>query len=103
MTAPVLPALTNLKAALLGKDDDPFTWYETAQAYSLLKNDPMANPATAELWYNIGDMRKALVFATRAHGKLPQGSADWQRARRHHRRGRSPDRAAAAGIAYGVL
>ena len=25
-------------------------------------------------------MRKALVFATRARGKLPQGSADWQRA-----------------------
>ena len=27
-----------------------------------------------------GNMRKALVFATRARGKLPQGSADWQRA-----------------------
>ena len=24
--------------------------------------------------------KKALVFATRARGKLPQGSADWQRA-----------------------
>jgi len=40
----------------------------------------MANLATAELWYNAGDMKKALIFATRAHGKLPQGSADWQRA-----------------------
>ena len=25
-------------------------------------------------------MRKALVFASRARGKLPQGGADWQRA-----------------------
>jgi predicted Zn-dependent protease len=74
------PALTNLKGALLAEDDDPFTWYETAQAYSLLKNEPMANLATAELWYNVGDMCKAVVFATRARGKLPQGSADWQRA-----------------------
>jgi predicted Zn-dependent protease len=74
------PALQNLKAATLVEDDDVFTWYQTAQAYSLLKNEPMANLATAELWYNVGDMRKALVFATRAHGKLPQGSADWQRA-----------------------
>jgi predicted Zn-dependent protease len=40
----------------------------------------MANLATAELWYNVGDMRKALIFATRARGALPQGTADWQRA-----------------------
>ena len=74
------PALDNLKAASLVEDDDVFTWYETAQAYSMLKNEPMANLSTAELWYNVGDMRKAVVFATRARSKLPQGSADWQRA-----------------------
>jgi len=74
------PALQNLKAATLVEDDDTFTWYQTAQAYSTLKNEPMANLATAELWYNAGDMRKALVFATRARGKLPQDGTDWQRA-----------------------
>jgi predicted Zn-dependent protease len=74
------PALANLKAAILVEDDDAFTWFETAQAYSMLKNEPMANLSTAELWYNEGDMKKALVFAMRARGKLPQGSADWQRA-----------------------
>jgi predicted Zn-dependent protease len=73
-------ALQNLKAANMVEDDDVFTWYQTAQAYSALKNDPMADLSTAELWYNVGDMRKALIFATRAHGKLPQGSSDWQRA-----------------------
>ena len=46
----------------------------------MLKNEPMANLATAELWYNAGDCKKALVFATRARGKLPQGGADWQQA-----------------------
>jgi predicted Zn-dependent protease len=74
------PALANLKAAILVEDDDVFTWFETAQAYSMLKNEPMANLATAEQWYIVGDMRRAVVFATRARGKLPQGSADWQRA-----------------------
>ncbi|HEY2010788.1 MAG TPA: M48 family metalloprotease [Rhizomicrobium sp.] len=74
------PALTNLKAAILVEDDDVFTWYETAQAYSMLKNEPMADLSTAEVWYNAGDMKKAVVFAMRARGKLPQGSADWQRA-----------------------
>ncbi|HKU54653.1 MAG TPA: M48 family metalloprotease, partial [Rhizomicrobium sp.] len=67
------PALQNLKAALLTENEDPFTWYQTARAYSALKNEPMANLATAELWYNVGDMRKAVVFATRARGKLSQG------------------------------
>ena len=74
------PALQNLKAALLVEDDDILTWYQTAQAYSTLKNEPMADLATAEAWYNAGDMKKALIFATRARGKLPQGGADWQRA-----------------------
>ena len=74
------PALDNLKAANLVEDDDALTWYQTAQAYSMLKNEPMANLSTAELWYNVGDMKKAIVFATRARGKLTQGTADWQRA-----------------------
>jgi predicted Zn-dependent protease len=74
------PALQNLKTASLTEDDDVFTWYQTAQAYSTLKNEPMANLATAEAWYNAGDMRKALIFATRARSKLPQGGTDWQRA-----------------------
>jgi predicted Zn-dependent protease len=74
------PALQNLKAAIQVEDDDPLTWFQTAQAYSTLKNEPMADLATAEVWYNAGDMRKALVFATRARGKLPQGGADWERA-----------------------
>jgi predicted Zn-dependent protease len=78
--AQAAPALQNLKAALLTENEDPFTWYQTAQAYSIMKNEPMANLATAELWYNAGDMRKAMVFATRARGKLPQGTPDWQRA-----------------------
>jgi predicted Zn-dependent protease len=73
-------ALRNLKAALLVENDDPTTWFQTAQAYSMMNNEPMANLATAELWYSAGDMRKALIFATRARGKLAQGSADWERA-----------------------
>lgn len=74
------PALQNLKAAILVENDDPLTWFQIAQAYSALKNEPMSDLATAEVWYNAGDMRKAVVFATRARGKLPQGGMDWQRA-----------------------
>jgi predicted Zn-dependent protease len=73
-------ALKNLKSALLVENDDIYTWYQTAQAYNALKNVPMADLSTAELWYNAGDMRRALVFAMRARGKLPQGGMDWERA-----------------------
>ncbi len=63
-------ALRNLKAALLVENDDIFTWYQTAQAYSALKNDAMASQSTAELWYRpAGDARRALVFVTRARGQ----------------------------------
>jgi predicted Zn-dependent protease len=73
-------ALSNLKAAQLVEPEDPFTWYETAQAYSMMKNQPMADLATAESNYNGGNMRQAFVFASRARRSLTQGSSDWQRA-----------------------
>ncbi|MES2254864.1 MAG: M48 family metalloprotease [Pseudomonadota bacterium] len=73
-------ALQNLKAASLVEDDDVFTWYETAQAYSILKNEPMASLSTAEAYYNAGAIRKAGIFALRARRGLEQGSPDWQRA-----------------------
>ena len=75
-----VPAQAQNNRAFALRDNDPLTWFQTAQAYSTLKSEPMADLATAEVWYNAGDMRKALVFATRARGKLPQGGADWQRA-----------------------
>jgi predicted Zn-dependent protease len=73
-------ALQNLKAANLVENDDVFTWYETAQAYSMMKNEAMANLATAEVYYNGGAMAQALVFANRARRGLNQGTADWERA-----------------------
>jgi predicted Zn-dependent protease len=73
-------ALKNLKAASLVENDDVFTWYETAQAYSNLHNEPMANLATAEAYYAAGSMKQAGIFAVRAQRGLQQGTADWARA-----------------------
>ncbi|MBS0471499.1 MAG: M48 family metalloprotease [Proteobacteria bacterium] len=74
------PALDNLKLALSREDDDPFAWYEAAQAYSAMNNVPMADLATAERYYSIGAMAQAAQFAVRARHGLDQGSPDWQRA-----------------------
>jgi len=74
------PALDNLKIALQQENDDPFAWYEAAQGYSMLGNEPMADLATAERYYAVGAMAPAAQFATRARHGLAQGSPDWQRA-----------------------
>lgn len=74
------PALDNLKAALRQENDDTFAWFETAQAYSELGNEPMANLSTAERYYTVGAMKTAAHFAMEAQRKLPKGSTDWQRA-----------------------
>jgi predicted Zn-dependent protease len=73
-------ALKNLKAASLVENDDVFTWYETAQAYSNLHNEPMANLATAEAYYAAGSTKQAGIFAMRAQRGLQQGTSDWERA-----------------------
>ena len=74
------PALDNLKVALLQENDNSFAWFEAAQAYSEMGNEPMANLSTAERYYNAGAMPSAAHFAVLAQRKLPQGSPDWQRA-----------------------
>jgi predicted Zn-dependent protease len=74
------PALENLKIALRQENDNSFAWFEAAQAYSELGNEPMANLSTAERYYNAGAMASAARFAALAQRKLPQGSPDWQRA-----------------------
>lgn len=74
------PALANLKIAIRYENDDPFTWYETAQAYSDLNNQPMADLSTAEQYYAVGAYPQAAQFARRAQHGLVQGSRDWVRA-----------------------
>ena len=79
-TALAKPALDNLKIALRQESDNSFAWFEAAQAYSDLGNEPMANLSTAERYYNIGAMSAAAHFAGLAQKSLAPGSPDWQRA-----------------------
>jgi predicted Zn-dependent protease len=74
------PALDNLKVALTQQNDDPYAWWQAAQAYGEMDNVPMAQLATAESHYAVGDMAGAVRFATLAEAKLPQGTPEWQRA-----------------------
>lgn len=73
-------AVANLRIAMQQNADNPFGWYEMAQAYSDLGNQPMADLATAERYYSVGALPKSAVFAYRARQKLTKGSPDWERA-----------------------
>lgn len=73
-------AIQNLKIALQQDSENPFGWYQMAQAYSDLGNEPMANLATAERYYTVGALPQSAVFAARARVKLAKGSSDWERA-----------------------
>ncbi|MBU6298141.1 MAG: M48 family metallopeptidase [Alphaproteobacteria bacterium] len=73
-------AVENLKIALQQDADQPFGWYEMAQAYSDLGNEPMANLSTAERYYSVGALQPAAIFAVRAQKALDKGSPDWERA-----------------------
>ena len=74
------PAIDNLKVVLRQENNNTFAWYEAAQAYSDMGNEPMANLSTAELNYTIGNFPAAAHFATLAQHRLAAGSTDWQRA-----------------------
>ncbi|HTQ14803.1 MAG TPA: M48 family metalloprotease [Rhizomicrobium sp.] len=75
-------AINNLNIALRQghEDEDAFAWFEAAQAYSDVGNDPMADLATAERYYILGATPQATTFAKRAMSGLPPGSPEWQRA-----------------------
>jgi predicted Zn-dependent protease len=73
-------AVNNLKIAVQQDSESPFAWYQMAQAYSDLGNGAMADLATAERYYTVGDLRKSAVFAMRSRQKLAKGSPDWERA-----------------------
>ncbi len=72
--------MQNLTIALQQENDNTFGWYEAAQAYSQLGNQPMADLSTAERYYSAGAMPMAAQFAKRAESQLAKGTPDWQRA-----------------------
>lgn len=74
------PAVENLKKAIALNGADVFAWYQLAQGYSLMNDQPMANLSTAERFYAAGVYPQAARFATLAQRGLKQGTPDWQRA-----------------------
>ncbi len=73
-------AIALLQSAITNDADNGFAWRELAIAYERSGDLPMAQLATAESAFTIGDYVRAHEFAQRAQKKLTTGSHAWQRA-----------------------
>ncbi len=73
-------AVSLLQAALAREPDNAFGWRELAQARNLQGNQPLAELASAEQNFAIGNFPAALSFAERARRELPRNTPSYQRA-----------------------
>jgi predicted Zn-dependent protease len=73
-------AIDLLKKAIDVDADNGFAWRELAIAYDRQGEKSLAQLATAEAAFTIGDYVRAHEFAKRAQKDLKTGSVDWRRA-----------------------
>jgi predicted Zn-dependent protease len=73
-------AVELLRATVREEPTNGFAWREMAQARSAQGNEPLAQLASAEQNFSIGNYPAALSFAERARLELPRNTPDYQRA-----------------------
>ncbi|MCC6790081.1 MAG: M48 family metallopeptidase [Thermomicrobiales bacterium] len=73
-------AVKNLTVGLQKSPDMPVGWRFLARAYALKGDLPMAELATAEERFTLGNYKEAVIHATRAQERLKPGSPAWLRA-----------------------
>ncbi|WBQ13493.1 M48 family metalloprotease [Hyphomonadaceae bacterium BL14] len=77
--ASVNEALTLLSQALVAEPDNAFGWFQKSLAHTELGDLAMAELATAERYFAVGDSMHAHLFARRAHDRLDRGTEAWIR------------------------
>jgi predicted Zn-dependent protease len=73
-------AVELLRQVVREEPDNGFAWREMAQARSAQGNEALAQLASAEQNFSIGNYPAALSFAERARRDLPRNTTDYQRA-----------------------
>ena len=72
--------IENLKKSIFINPKNTYSWYLLARAYADTDNLPLANYATAERYYLIGERRLALEFAQKSINSIEKNSPEWYRA-----------------------
>lgn len=73
-------AAVQLRAALAVDPNMPDAWRSLGQVYSTQGKEGLAELATAEMYFNAGNLGPAVQFAGRARKKLDKGSVPYNRA-----------------------
>lgn len=73
-------AVGHLNLALVEEPDNAYGWFQKSLAHQALGETAMAELATAERAYHVGDEHQAHIFALRAKEELERGSQGWIRA-----------------------
>ena len=73
-------AVSQLNIALVREPDNAFGWFQKSLAHQALGETAMAELATAERAYHVGDEMQAFIFAQRARDELERGTEAWIRA-----------------------
>src|SRR5690606_26346154 len=73
-------AIRLLQEAVRKEPDNGFAWREMASARFQRGEEPLAELASAEASFTVGDYTSALNFAERARRSLPRNSVDYRRA-----------------------
>ena len=73
-------AINLLRQALASEPDNAFAWRELAVSRDLRGEEPLAQLASAEQNFHMGDFGAALSFAERARRGLSRNTPDYQRA-----------------------
>ncbi|MEL7541105.1 MAG: tetratricopeptide repeat protein, partial [Pseudomonadota bacterium] len=69
-----------LRDALIAEPNNAFAWTQLAIVFEQQENRPMAQVATAEAAYNIGNYPRAYAFAERAIRELTPNTPAWRQA-----------------------
>ena len=72
--------IKNLKKSIFINPKNTYSWYLLARAYAETDNLPLANYATAERYYLIGERSLALEFAQKSINSIEKNSPEWYRA-----------------------
>ncbi len=72
--------IKNLKKSIFINPKNTYSWYLLARAYADTGNLPLANYATAERYYLIGERGLALEFAQKSINSIEKNSPEWYRA-----------------------
>ncbi|MEO1553979.1 MAG: M48 family metalloprotease [Pseudomonadota bacterium] len=76
----VIQAEIALRDALIAEPNNAFAWTQLAIVFEQQENRPLAQVATAEAAYNIGNYPRAYAFAERAIRELEPNTPAWRQA-----------------------